>query len=73
MRQRVKTIAARDWSALLTEIELAKDKLKCTSDSRVVSCYEAGRDGFWLHRALTAQGFENELSKVLECRPTYYS
>jgi len=22
----------------------------------VVSCYEAGRDGFWIHRALVAQG-----------------
>jgi len=25
----------------------------------VLSCYEAGRDGFWLHRALTAQGVTN--------------
>ena len=26
---------------------------------RVVSCYEAGRDGFWLHRALLSMGIEN--------------
>ena len=26
---------------------------------RVVSCYEAGRDGFWLHRFLVAQGAES--------------
>jgi transposase len=26
---------------------------------RVMSCYEAGRDGFWLHRLLTAAGIEN--------------
>jgi len=26
---------------------------------RVVSCYEAGRDGFWLHRFLTTQGAES--------------
>jgi transposase len=25
----------------------------------VKSCYEAGRDGFWLHRFLTAEGIEN--------------
>ena len=25
----------------------------------VVSCYEAGYDGFWLHRALTAAGIRN--------------
>jgi transposase len=26
---------------------------------RVMSCYEAGRDGFWLHRRLVANGIEN--------------
>jgi transposase len=26
---------------------------------RVMSCYEAGRDGFWLHRLLVADGVEN--------------
>ncbi|MGH6961161.1 MAG: IS110 family transposase [Dongiaceae bacterium] len=26
---------------------------------RVVTCYEAGRDGFWLHRFLAAQGAES--------------
>jgi transposase len=26
---------------------------------RVVTCYEAGRDGFWLHRFLVAQGAES--------------
>jgi transposase len=28
-------------------------------DVRVVSCYEAGRDGFWLHRYLQSCGIEN--------------
>jgi len=27
----------------------------------VVSCYEAGRDGFWIHRALGARGVENRV------------
>ena len=27
----------------------------------VVSCYEAGRDGFWIHRALEAQGIRNRI------------
>src|SRR6266513_1580387 len=26
---------------------------------RVMSCYEAGADGFWLHRRLVAAGIEN--------------
>ena len=28
---------------------------------RVVSCYEAGRDGFWLHRVLRKAGIENQV------------
>jgi transposase len=28
-------------------------------ECQVVSCYEAGREGFWLHRFLTAHGIEN--------------
>jgi transposase len=30
-------------------------------DVRVVSCYEAGRDGFWLHRWLRDQGIDNRV------------
>lgn len=58
---RVKTIAAGDWSALRAEVELTKTKLNCPGDARVVSCYEAGRDGFWIHRALIAEGIENHV------------
>lgn len=28
---------------------------------QVVTCYEAGRDGFWLHRALLARGYTNHV------------
>jgi hypothetical protein len=28
-------------------------------EARVVSCYDAGRDGFWLHRFLVSQGVEH--------------
>ena len=58
---RVKTVDARDWKALQAEIEMAKCKLGCAKDSPVVSCYEAGRDGFWIHRALMAAGIENRV------------
>jgi transposase len=30
-------------------------------DARVVSCYEAGRDGFWLHRSLVAHSVQNHV------------
>ena len=52
-------IASRDRQALLREIEWAKSKLGLKSDVPVVSCYEAGRDGFWLHRFLVSQGVES--------------
>ena len=52
-------IATRDQKALLHEIEWARGKLGLEAEARVVSCYEAGRDGFWLHRFLVAQGVES--------------
>jgi len=58
-RARQVTVAAGDLSGLLEQIERAKQKLGVDAGARVRSCYEAGRDGFWLHRALCAQGIEN--------------
>jgi len=62
-KHRIRNIAARDWKALRLEIGLAKEKLNCASDCEVTSCYEAGRDGFWLHRALIQEGIK---SKVID-------
>lgn len=56
---RLRQVAGRDWKTLLQEIAQAKRKLGLPADCPVLSCYEAGRDGFWLHRCLTAQGVEN--------------
>ena len=53
---RIKTIAARDISDLEKEIEIARQKLKIAEDAEICSCYEAGRDGFWIHRQLEALG-----------------
>jgi transposase len=60
-KMRVKTVDAGDWDALQAEIERSKIKLCCAAHCRVVSCYEAGRDGFWVHRALVADGIENHV------------
>src|SRR5437868_5459514 len=37
----------------------ARAAAKLGSASKIVSCYEAGYDGFWLHRLLTAAGIAN--------------
>ncbi len=52
-------IGSRDTKALLAQIAWAKKKLGLLAQARVVSCYEAGREGFWLHRFLVAHGVEN--------------
>ena len=58
-KPREKTIDAGDLSGLLEEIARAKERFGLPAEARVVSCYEAGRDGFWIHRWLEAQGIEN--------------
>jgi transposase len=56
---RERTIAAGDVGALEWEIGRAKERFHLGEETRVLSCYEAGRDGFWLHRYLEQAGHEN--------------
>jgi transposase len=58
-KMRTVTIDARDLDKLHAEIEKAKQRFGLEGQIRVVSCYEAGRDGFWLHRYLLSCGIEN--------------
>ena len=53
------TITAGDGAGFLQQVQTAKVKLHVTADAPVYSCYEAGRDGFWFHRFLTAHGVTN--------------
>jgi transposase len=48
-----------DVSKLLEEAQLARKKFKLPEATRLISCYEAGRDGFWVHRALEGAGALN--------------
>jgi transposase len=52
-------VGARDLKALDEQIAKAKKRFGLKDDSPVVSCYEAGRDGFWLHRHLVQRGVQN--------------
>jgi transposase len=56
---RQRTIAARDLAALEQEIAKAKQRFRLPETTPVRSCYEAGRDGFWLHRWLGHHGIDN--------------
>src|SRR5258708_18429542 len=52
------TVAGGDAEAALRLIAKARQKAekKAGSSVRIVSCYEAGYDRFWLHRWLEARG-----------------
>lgn len=58
-KPRLRTIPARDLDGLQRELRRAKQRLGLPDDAKVVSCYEAGRDGFWLHRYLDKNDVAN--------------
>jgi transposase len=60
-RPRVRSIPAGDLGALEREMVGAQDRFGLPRTSAIRSCYEAGRDGFWLHRWLVGRGIGNEV------------
>jgi transposase len=58
LRARVVTISARDWEGFQREIQRARERFGLQA-STVQSCYEAGREGFWVHRALEQMRIQN--------------
>src|SRR5262245_38093023 len=60
-KPRERSMPARDHERVLDEIAHAKRRLRLPETASVVSCYEAGREGFWLHRFLLAQGMTNQV------------
>ena len=57
-RQRVR-VRPGDRGGLARAIVAVKTRLGVRGEAPVRSCYEAGRDGFWPHRFLTALGVSN--------------
>lgn len=60
-KRRHETVEAGQRMVLVEAITKAKEKFGLSPAARVVSCYEAGRDGFWLHRFLVSLGVENQV------------
>ncbi|MDQ3566393.1 MAG: IS110 family transposase [Pseudomonadota bacterium] len=60
-KRRHETMEAGHRMELVEAIRKAKEKFDLSSEAKVVSCYEAGRDGFWLHRYLVTLGVENQV------------
>src|SRR5262250_3774573 len=60
-KPRERTVSARQQECVLDEIAHAKRRLGLPDTAPVVSCYEAGREGFWLHRCLQGHGITNHV------------
>jgi len=57
----LRTVASGDWAGVDRAVAAARGRWGVPTTASVVSCYEAGRDGFWVHRALTARGIKNRV------------
>lgn len=55
----VREVAACDLAAVLRVLDQARARWRLPATTPIASCYEAGRDAFWLHRWLEAHGIEN--------------
>lgn len=60
-RPRIRSVDAGKIDSLMNEIAGAKKAFRLAHDTPVVSCYEAGRDGFWLHRCLVAMDLQSHV------------
>lgn len=58
-RERQRNVPAGEIQQLLEEIAKAKAKFDLSPETPVTSCYEAGRDGFWIDRMLHKNGIDN--------------
>lgn len=56
---RLRKVRARNLGDVRAEISKAKERFGLPEGALVRSCYEAGRDGFWLDRCLRSQNLEN--------------
>jgi len=60
-KPRFRNVPARDLDALTREIALARTRFLLPDAVPVISCFEAGRDGFWIHRFLQSQPHHHNL------------
>jgi transposase len=56
---RLRTITARDLKQFQVELQRTRKHFGMAEDVPVYCCYEAGRDGFWIHRYLCSAGIAN--------------
>jgi transposase len=57
----LRSVASGDWRGVERALAQGRARFGVAADAPVVSCYEAGRDGFWIHRALLQRGLRNRV------------
>ena len=57
----LRSVASGDWRGVDRAIAQGRARFGLAAAVPVVSCYEAGRDGFWIHRALQQRGIRNRV------------
>jgi transposase len=57
----LRTVPSGDLRAVERAVSQGRRRFGLPAAAAVVSCYEAGRDGFWIHRALTTVGVRNRV------------
>ena len=57
----LRTVGSGDLRGVERALQQGRRRFGLSPAAPVVSCYEAGRDGFWIHRALTQLGIRNRV------------
>jgi transposase len=57
----LRTVGSGDRRGVERALQQGRRRFGLSPSVPVVSCYEAGRDGFWIHRALTPLGIRNRV------------
>ncbi len=57
----VRGVARGDWAAVTRALTQGRARFGLDGAAPIASCYEAGRDGFWIHRALGQRGIDNRV------------
>lgn len=57
----LRSVASGDWRSVERALAQGRARFGLPTAAPVMSCYEAGRDGFWIHRALGQRGISNRV------------
>jgi transposase len=57
----LRSVGSGDWRSVERALAHGRARFGLAVTAPVASCYEAGRDGFWIHRALELRGVRNRV------------